>query len=243
MLTFSTDDAPTAFATALAQRPLVHRVSIVAGRSQVVALVVARDNAQLLRELDAVLEGQKSVRLESARAVLSIIPPREARGARGKCGVSRAAWLTPRQQQIESKLVQALQLDFRATFASLSTAADLSAPAASTNLQELLSEGIIHHVVVADPRFLGLPLSVQFSIRVCKGIERAAQEIAEVLNPDWIFLCGHGEQILVEVALKGEEDLFRWQRDANKIADVVSVSSSPFSAIYKQTFNWSNDAR
>ncbi len=242
MIRFSTEDAPASFAQALAKRPLFHRVSTVAGRSEVVALVVARDNAQLLTEIDAVLSTSGPVHLESASAVLSIIPPREARGARAQVGVTPASVLTPRQQQIEQKLIRALQRDYRATCSALSEAAGLSAPAASANLQEMISEGVIHHAVVTDPRFLALPLSVQFSIQVRKGIEKVGQAIAQTLNPDWIFLCLQGDQILVEVALAGEDELFRWQREMNKIADVLSVSSSPFSAVYKQTFDWSSDA-
>lgn len=241
MIHFSTEDAPAAFATSLAQRPLFHRVATIAGKSDILALVVARDNAQLLAEIDAVLGENSAAHIENASAVLSIIPPREARGARAHVNGAGKTTQTPRQQQIECKLMRALQNDFRATFSSLSEAAGLSAPAASATLEELLADGTIHHAVVVDPRFLGRPLSVQFSVQVSKGIERVAETIAQTLNPDWIFLCLHGEQVLVEVALTGEDELFRWQRDMNKIADVVSVSSHPFSAIYKQTFNWSAD--
>ncbi len=241
MIRFSTEDAPGSFASSLAKRPLFHRVSTVAGRSEVVALVVARDNEQLLREIDDVLAAPGSAHLESASAVLSIIPPREARKARAHVASARASSLTPRQQQIEQRLIRALQRDFRATCAALSEAGGLSAPAASANLQEMLAEGVIHHAVVTDPRFLALPLSVQFSIQVRKGIEQVGQTIAQTLDPDWIFLCLQGDQILVEVALAGEDELFRWQREMNKIADVQSVTSSPFSAVYKQTFDWVSD--
>ncbi|MSR69456.1 MAG: Lrp/AsnC family transcriptional regulator [Phycisphaerales bacterium] len=241
MIRFSTEDAPAAFATLLAQRPLFHRVATVAGRSEVVALVVARDNGQLLAEIDAVLAAAGSAHVESASAVLAIIPPCEARQARAQVGVPRKSALTPRQQQIEQKLIRALQSDFRATFSALSEAADLSAPAASATLQEMIAEGIIHHIVVVDPRFLGRSLSVQLSIQVRNSIEKVAQTVAKTLNPDWIFLCLQGDQIVVEASVGGEDELFRWQREINKIADVLSVSSRPFSAVYKQTFNWSSD--
>ncbi len=240
IIRFSTTESPSIFAQALARRSCFYRVATIAGQSEIVAFGAAVSASILLTEIESILTAHPDVVIEQASTVLAIIPPREARKVINALPAQHPS-STDRQNKIHAKIIRALQLDFRTNISALAATAGISPPAAATTLHRMLELDEIRHVVSVDPHFMARPLCAQLRIAVRRNINKTAQGIADTLDPDWVFICLQREQILIEVSVTDEVDLLRCQQDLKKIPGVVSVACSPFSAIYKQDFDWNGD--
>ncbi len=239
MIRYSTKDAPHRFAQWLSERSCCYRVASVAGRNEIVALVALENDGMILKKLDQMLGEHPELSIVDAAAVVTIIPPREARGVVSATLLSAARSMTPRQRLIQSKLIRALQRDFRASLASLAADTGVSAPAVAATLSRMISLGEVRFVVDADPRFLNRPLCAQIRVAVRSNIESTANEIAEKLNPDWIFVCLARKNLVIETSVHDEAELLRFGNEVLKFPFVDSVECQPFDTVFKQDFNWS----
>lgn len=239
MIRFSTMGSPIILAQALAKRLCCYRVATIAGQSEVIVCLVATTPLLLLIELEEIMAEHNEVVIHHVSPILDIIPPREARQVLNSTNepvVERRS--TVRRSHFQANLIRTLQSDFRMTLTAISDAVGLSGPSTSERVQEVIDLGLVRHIVVVDPNFLGTPLCAQLRISAKRDFKKIAQEIAETLNPNWIFLCAQTEQILVEVFVANEGQLVDWQHNIKKIPEVASVAYSLFSAVYKQDFNW-----
>lgn len=137
--------SPVICAQALAKRPCCYRVATIAGRSEIITLVVAITPLLLLAELEEIMAEHKNVVIDQVSPILDIVPPREARRI-----------------------------------------------ANSTN-EPVIDMGLVRHIVVVDQNFLGTPLCAQLRISAKRDFKKIAQEIADTLDPSWIFLCAQTE--------------------------------------------------
>ncbi|MSR44214.1 MAG: AsnC family transcriptional regulator [Phycisphaerales bacterium] len=238
MFRFASTGSPEGFAAALALRSAFYRVATITGRNEVVALCVASDAREQLAELDAALTQHPDVSLQSVTPVTELIPPKEARTKVTRPATRVGQDLTPRQSVMQARLLRALQRDFRATFQSIAASSELSAPAVSLAVADLISQGVISHIVVSDPHFVRRPLHAQFRIAVRREIVKTAWEIAARCTPDWVFFCLGPEPITIEGSFAHESELVQCQRAISAMEHVASVTTSQFAVVHKQTFDW-----
>lgn len=243
IIRFSTKSSLDSFAQALAKSRCFYRVATVAGENQVIALVAAATPTKLLAEIDSVLAAHQHATIEQSSEILSIIPPQEARRKfdRHSSNAPEDKTNTPRRCQVHSDTIRALQQDYRVHIARLAEMANISSPAASAKIREVINDQDIRPLVVVDPHFMARTICALLRVSVRRNIQKTAKVISDKFNPDWIFICLQTEQILVEISVADEVDLHRYRQELSNIAEVTSVASSPFSAVYKQTFDWNCD--
>ncbi|MDA0214697.1 MAG: Lrp/AsnC family transcriptional regulator [Planctomycetota bacterium] len=242
MIRFSTTGSPDSFASALALRSCFYRIATVVGQSEVIALVACATPSKLLAEIELVLDAHHDATIEHSSEILHVIPPLEARAKKispKKRAIDKSN--TTRRCRVHSQTIRALQQDFRMTVVQLASSAEISSPAASAKLQEVIDHQDIRPIVVVDPHFIARLICAQLRISVRRNIYKIAQTIVDTLNPDWVFICLQTEQILLDISVADESDLLRWQHEIKKIAGVSTVACTPFSAVYKQSFDWNTD--
>ncbi len=238
LIRFSVPGSLVTTAQALAKRQCFYRVSTLAGQSEIIALVATSDGAAMLKEIDSVIEEHPGMVVESASSVLKIIPPSEARAPSQSTALLHEEKLTPRQRRIQGRFVRALQDDFRSTLTVLATQSVISPPSAAALLERITTHGLIRSIVVIDPHFIARPLCAMIKVAVADNIQATTDTIAAQFDQDWIFVCLQREQIIIETAVQDEEGLLRLVRDLKKIPSILTVTSVPYSAVYKQNFDW-----
>ncbi len=240
IIRFSTMSSLDLFAQELAKSPYFYRIASVVGRSEVIALIAAATPTKLLEEIDSVLAAHHHATIEQSSEILSIIPPQEARRKfdRHSSKATSDKVNTPRRCQVHENTIRALQRDYRVNVAQLAEIANISSPAASAKIREVINDQDIRPLVVVDPHFIAQTICALFHVSVRRNIQKTASVISDKFNPEWIFICLQTEQILVEVSVADQVDLHRYQHELSKIAGVTSVTSSVFSAVYKRSFDW-----
>lgn len=238
LIRFSVPGSLVATAQALAKRQSFYRVSTLAGQSEIIALVATSDGAAMLKEIDSVIEEHPGMLVENASSVLKIIPPSEARTPSQSTALLHEDELTPRQRQVQGRFIRALQDDFRSTLTVLAARSKISPPSAAALLERITTHGLMSSIVIIDPHFIARPLCAKIKVAVADNIQAAANTIAASFDHDWIFVCLQREQIVIETAVQDEENLLRLVRSIKKIPSVLTVTSVPYSAVYKQNFDW-----
>lgn len=242
MIRISTTGTLNSFASALALRPCFYRVATVVGKSEVIALIACSTPTRLLEEIDSILSAHHDAKIEESSEILRVIPPLEARGKkRGQTQEVLEKSNTARRYRINASIIHALQRDYRISVVELANAAKISSPAAAAKLLEVIDQEVVRPLVVIDPHFLARMITVQLRISVRRNINDFAQMIAETYNSDWVYICLQNEQILIDLSVPDEVDLLRRQQEIKKIADVLSVTCSIFSSVFKHNFDWNGD--
>ena len=178
MIRFSAMQSPVIFAQALAKRSCCYRVATIAGRSEIITLVVATTPLLLLAELEEIMAEHKNVVIDQVSPILDIIPPREARRIANSTNepvIERRA--TVRRSHFQANLIRTLQSDFRMTLTRISEAVGLSGPSTSESVQQVIDMGLVRHIVVVDQNFLGTPLCAQLRISAKRDFKKLRKRL------------------------------------------------------------------
>ena len=140
---------------------------------------------------------------------------------------------------IDRRLVEALQLDGRASYADLAELVGLSPAATRLRVQRLLDANVVQVVGVTDPLALGYPVMAALGVRVERNVREVADRIAAIAGVIYVVFTSGSFDLLVEVICEDSSRLLTVIDDEIRaIPDVRSVESFTYFGIHTHRFVW-----
>lgn len=140
---------------------------------------------------------------------------------------------------IDRRLVEALQRDGRASYADLSELVGLSPAATRLRVQRLLDASVVQVVGVTDPLALGYPVMAALGVRVERNVREVADRIAAIDGVIYVVFTSGSFDLLVEVICEDSSRLLTVIDDEIRaITDVRSVESFTYFGIHTHRFVW-----
>lgn len=140
---------------------------------------------------------------------------------------------------IDRKLIDALQHDGRASYADLAELVGLSPAATRLRVQRLLDGGVVKVVGVTDPLALGYPVMAALGVRVERNVRGVADHIAELPGVIYVVFTSGSFDLLVEVVCEDSARLLTVIDDEIRAIDGVrSVESFTYFGIHTHRFVW-----
>ena len=140
---------------------------------------------------------------------------------------------------IDRRLVEALQRDGRASYADLAELVGLSPAATRLRVQRLLDANVVQVVGVTDPLALGYPVMAALGVRVERNVREVADRIAAFAGVIYVVFTSGSFDLLVEVICEDSSRLLTVIDDEIRaIPDVRSVESFTYFGIHTHRFVW-----
>lgn len=158
-------------ARAIAAKPEMPLVSVVAGRHAVIAEVRTEDMARLratVTEVRALPDVQAVSTVVYTRGIKDVHSPGHWREPPGRATLDA----------VDQRLVEMLQYDGRTSFAELGRATNVSASSARARVRALLDAGVVHIAAIIKPGLLGLGSMCGFGLTL-DADPRLAERIGE----------------------------------------------------------------
>lgn len=145
----------------------------------------------------------------------------------------------PSLDDLDRRLVEALQRDGRASYADLAELVGLSPAATRLRVQRLLDGGVVQVVGVTDPLALGYPVMAALGVRVERNVRDVADRIAAIKGVIYVVFTSGSFDLLVEVICEDSARLLTVIDDEiRSISDVRSVESFTYFGIHTHRFVW-----
>jgi Lrp/AsnC family transcriptional regulator for asnA, asnC and gidA len=141
--------------------------------------------------------------------------------------------------EIDRRLIDALQHDGRASYADLAELVTLSPAATRLRVQRLLDTGVVKIVGVTDPLALGYPVMAALGVRVERNVRDVADRIADIAGVIYVVFTSGSFDLLVEVLCEDSARLLNVIDDEIRAIDGVrSVESFTYFGIHTHRFVW-----
>lgn len=141
--------------------------------------------------------------------------------------------------EIDRKIIIALQADGRTSYADLGPAVGLSAAAARQRVQRLIESKALQVVGVTDPMALGYPSMAMLGVSVDGDVVAVADQIADLDGVIYMVLTSGRFDIMVEVLSADAPSMLSLINDRLKsIPGVRSVESNMYFGIHTHRFGW-----
>jgi Lrp/AsnC family transcriptional regulator for asnA, asnC and gidA len=145
----------------------------------------------------------------------------------------------PVLDNVNKDIIEHLQQDGRASYATLAKAVGLSEPAVRQRVQKLLDGGIMQIVAVTDPLRLGFVRQAMIGIRADGDLRSIADQLAALDAIDYVVICTGSFDLLVELVVSGDEELLDILNDRIRSIDGVrDTEVFVYLKLVKQTYTW-----
>ncbi len=145
----------------------------------------------------------------------------------------------PHLDEIDRRLIDALQHDGRASYADLADLVGLSPAATRLRVQRLLDAGVVQVVGVTDPLALGYPVMAALGVRVERNVREVADRIADIAGVIYVVFTSGSFDLLIEVLCEDSARLLTVIDDEVRAIDGVrSVESFTYFGIHTHRFVW-----
>jgi Lrp/AsnC family transcriptional regulator for asnA, asnC and gidA len=140
---------------------------------------------------------------------------------------------------IDKKLIEALQHDGRRPYTQLSQEVGLSEAAVRQRVRRLVDTGVTQIVAVTDPMMLGFRRMAMVGIRVEGDVRDAADAIADLPEIDYLVIVAGSFDLLVEIVCEDDDSLLELLNDKIRaIRGVTSTDTFTYLKICKETYTW-----
>ncbi|MDY6809348.1 MAG: Lrp/AsnC family transcriptional regulator [Actinomycetota bacterium] len=137
------------------------------------------------------------------------------------------------------QIIEELQADGRASYASIGKAVGLSEAAVRNRVQKLGDSGLLQIVAVTDPLKLGFSRQALIGIRCTGNTEALAEQLATCAEIDYVVLTAGSFDILIEVVCEDDDHLLRiLNRNVRTHPEVTATETLVYLKLVKQQYNW-----
>ena len=140
---------------------------------------------------------------------------------------------------VSRQIIALLQVDGRASYASIGKAVGLSEAAVRSRVQKLTESGVMQVVAVTDPLEMGFDRQAMIGIRASGPLEPLAAELAELPEVIYVVITAGSFDLLIEVIC--ESDLHLLDLVSTRLRsrdDVASTETFLYLKLQKQTYAW-----
>lgn len=136
------------------------------------------------------------------------------------------------------RIIEALQVDGRQTYAEIGKAVGLSEAAVRQRVGKLLKSGAMQIVAVTDPLELGFARQAMIGVKVTGEIPGIADAIAHMVEVDYVVITAGTFDILAEVVCTDDEELFTLLNRIRAVPGVTSTETMMYMSLWNQRYNW-----
>jgi Lrp/AsnC family transcriptional regulator for asnA, asnC and gidA len=145
----------------------------------------------------------------------------------------------PDLDDVDRQLLRILQVDGRASYATMAPEVGLSAPAVRLRVQRLIDTGVLQVVGVTDPIALGFPTMAMVAVQTRGDVRAVADAVGALENVVYLVLTSGEHDLLVELVCRSAEELFEVVNDRIRAVDgVVSTKVWQYYGIHTHRFTW-----
>jgi Lrp/AsnC family transcriptional regulator for asnA, asnC and gidA len=140
---------------------------------------------------------------------------------------------------VSKAIIEELQKDGRKPYAAIGKVVGLSEAAVRQRVQRLLDHGVMQIVAVTDPLELGFARQALIGIRAEGDLEVIADELANMVELEYVVITAGSFDILAEVVCESDEQLLEiLSKRIRAISGVRSTESFVYLKLRKQTYSW-----
>jgi Lrp/AsnC family transcriptional regulator for asnA, asnC and gidA len=146
--------------------------------------------------------------------------------------------LAIRLDDTAKRIIEILQEDGRASYATIAKTVGLSEAAARARVQKLLDAEVMQVVAVTDPTQVGFARQAMVGIRTEGDLMAVGDRLAELPEVDYVVTTAGSFDLLVEVVCEDDPHLLAVLRAIREIEGVVSSETFVYLKLNKQHYNW-----
>jgi Lrp/AsnC family transcriptional regulator for asnA, asnC and gidA len=140
---------------------------------------------------------------------------------------------------IDKRLIEALQQDGRRPYTQLAQEVGLSEAAVRQRVRRLVDTGVTQIVAVTDPMTLGFRRMAMIGVRIEGDVRAAADAISELPEIDYLVIVAGSFDLLVEAVCEDDDGLLALLNDKIRaVAGVSSTDTFTYLKICKETYTW-----
>ncbi|GAA3727070.1 Lrp/AsnC family transcriptional regulator [Gordonia hankookensis] len=140
---------------------------------------------------------------------------------------------------IAKKIIEELQADGRASYASIGKTVGLSEAAVRNRVQKLNESGLLQIVAVTDPLKLGFSRQALIGIRCTGDTQALAEQLGRCPEIDYVVLTAGSFDILIEVVCEDDDHLLRiLNQQVRTHPEVTGTETLVYLKLVKQQYNW-----
>jgi Lrp/AsnC family transcriptional regulator for asnA, asnC and gidA len=140
---------------------------------------------------------------------------------------------------VDKRLIEALQQDGRRPYTQLAQAVGLSEAAVRQRVRRLVDTGVTQIVAVTDPMTLGFRRMAMIGVRVEGDVRAAAAALAELPEIDYLVIVAGTFDLLIEAVCEDDDDLLALLNDKIRaVPGVLSTDTFTYLKICKETYSW-----
>lgn len=136
------------------------------------------------------------------------------------------------------RIIEILQEDGRASYATIAKTVGLSEAAARARVQKLLDAEVMQVVAVTDPTQVGFARQAMVGIRTEGDLMAVGDRLAELPEVDYVVTTAGSFDLLVEVVCEDDPHLLAVLRAIREVDGVVSSETFVYLKLNKQHYNW-----
>jgi len=140
---------------------------------------------------------------------------------------------------VDKRLIEALQRDGRLPYTQLGQEVGLSEAAVRQRVRRLVDTGVTQIVAVTDPMTLGFRRMAMVGIRVDGDVRETADAVAALPQINYLVIVAGSYDLLVEVVCEDDDELLELLNSQIRNLDGVrSTETFVYLKLHKQFYNW-----
>ena len=140
---------------------------------------------------------------------------------------------------IDKRIISALQVDGRMPYSQLASLIDLSEAATRQRVNRLIDKGIMSIVAVTDPVALGHGCQALVGIQVDSSATQIAEKFSQMDELDYVVVTAGRYDVVVELVCTDLDHLLRIVDEKVRTVDGVRTAEIlTYLSLVKQVYNW-----
>jgi len=136
-------------------------------------------------------------------------------------------------------LIEQLQRDGRASYASLAKEVGLSEAAVRQRVQRLLEAGVMQIVAVTDPTRVGFTRQAMIGVNATGNLREIATRFGDLPEVDYVVICAGSFDLLIEVVCEDDDHLLELLNEHIRTTEgVTDAEVFVYLRLEKQTYSW-----
>lgn len=142
-----------------------------------------------------------------------------------------------RVDEVDRKIIEALQLNGRESFRGIAARVGVSEATVRARYGRLTSEGILQVVAVTNPLGLGFEQAL-VGVKTSGLPSAVADEISKWPEADYVVVTAGQFDVIVEVVASGRAELLDLTNRIRGLDGVVSTETFLYLEMWKQLYDW-----
>ena len=141
--------------------------------------------------------------------------------------------------EVSKAIIEQLQIDGRASYATIAQNVGLSDAAVRVRVQRLLDNDVMQIVAVTDPLQLGFTRQAMIGIRTEGDTQLVADRLTEMTEVTYVVTTAGSFDLIIEVVCEDDDELLDLlSRQIRILPGVVSTETFVYLKLNKQHYNW-----